>query len=87
MAVEQTEKNNLIFDQSWQKGVSGVTRAGLVVNVPLLDAGQAVGVGAGQDDVGLSLEADAALVQRVGVDVARQLSMLFRIKHEVLSRV
>ena len=59
-----------------------VTRTSLVVDVPLLDAGQAVGVGAGQDDVGLSLEADAALVQRIRVDVARQLSIfLSQIKH------
>ena len=45
-----------------------------MVYVPLLDAGQAVGVGAGQDDVGLSLQADAALVERIGIDVTGQLS-------------
>lgn len=63
-----------------------VTRTGLVVDVPLLDAGQAVGVGAGQDDVRLSLQADAALVQRIGVDVACQLLRFIRMKHEVLSQ-
>jgi hypothetical protein len=44
-----------------------------VVDVPLFDAGQAVGMCAGQDNVGFSLETDAALVQRVRIDIARQL--------------
>ncbi len=44
-----------------------------MIDVPLLDAGQAVGVRAGQDDVRLALEADAALVQRVRINIARQL--------------
>ena len=58
-------------DPSVVGGVEGLSadRTRLVVDVPLLDAGQAVGVGAGQDDVGLPLQADAALVQGAGVDV------------------
>ena len=36
-------------------------RAGFVVNVPLLDAGEAVGVGAGEDHVGPALQAHDAL--------------------------
>ena len=38
-------------------------RARLVVHVPLLDAGQTVGVGARQDHVRLTLETHATLLQ------------------------
>ena len=43
-------------------------RAGLVVDVPLLDAGEAVGVGAGEDHVGPALQAHDALRESVQCD-------------------
>jgi hypothetical protein len=49
-----------------------------MIDVPLLDAGQAVGVGAGQNDVRLALQTDATLVQRIGIYVACQLLKIFK---------
>ncbi len=49
-----------------------------MIDVPLLDAGKAVGVGAGQNDVRLALQADATLVQRIGINVACQLLQYFK---------
>ena len=45
--------------------------AGFVVDVPLLDARQAVRVRAGQDHVRLPLQADTALLQRGAFEQSR----------------
>ena len=55
------------------RGLHGLPTHGasLVVDVPLLDAGQAVRVRAGQDHVRLPLQADTALLQRGAFEQSR----------------
>lgn len=50
-----------------------LTRTGLVVDVPLLNAGQTVGMCAGQNDVWLAFQAYTTFVKGIRIDVVGQL--------------